>query len=58
MLNLQSGSIGLRQVSVSVEEIAYIPGCPVSVIETLLVSAERNLQEKLKIFKKDRRFLA
>jgi RNA polymerase sigma-70 factor (ECF subfamily) len=36
----------------SYQEIAQILGCSVSAVESLLVRAKRNLQEKLKIFEK------
>jgi RNA polymerase sigma-70 factor (ECF subfamily) len=47
-----------RYDALSYEEIAKVIGCSVSAVESLLVRAKRTLQEKLKILKNDRRFLA
>jgi RNA polymerase sigma-70 factor (ECF subfamily) len=41
-----------RYDDLSYDEIAQILGCSVSAVESLLVRAKRNLQEKLKIFEK------
>jgi RNA polymerase sigma-70 factor (ECF subfamily) len=41
-----------RYDDLSYQEIAQIIGCSVSAVESLLVRAKRNLQEKLKIFEK------
>jgi len=41
-----------RYGDLSYHEIAQVLGCSVSAVESLLVRAKRNLQEKLKIFEK------
>jgi RNA polymerase sigma-70 factor, ECF subfamily len=41
-----------RYDDLSYQEIAQILGCSVSAVESLLVRAKRNLQEKLKIYEK------
>jgi RNA polymerase sigma-70 factor (ECF subfamily) len=41
-----------RYDDLSYEEIAKILGCSVSAVESLIVRAKRNLQGKMKIFKK------
>jgi RNA polymerase sigma-70 factor (ECF subfamily) len=41
-----------RYDNLSYQEIAQILGCSISAVESLLVRAKRNLQEKLKIFEK------
>jgi RNA polymerase sigma-70 factor (ECF subfamily) len=46
-----------RYDGLSYNEIAGILNCSVSAVESLIIRARRNLQEKLKNFKNDRRFL-